>query len=392
LKKNNYINLIKTLKEEILLSRYNAAKLVNRELLFLYFKVGKIISETTEEKGYGGKVIENISKDLQANLPGLRGFSFTNLKYMKLFYDNYSHFQIRQSLTDEFKSSQKKPIRQSLTDESFSLFVGDSERQTAKKTIPLTPDFFENFISISFTHHCKIISSASSWNEKVFYVVQSAVNNWSVRTLEYHLETNYYKKKGKQQNNFKNHLPKHIQEKAVQAFKDEYLLDFINIQDPSEIDERVVEQSIVNNIKQFLLSLGREFAFMGNQFKITVDGEEFFIDLLFYHRTLKALVAFELKSGKFKPEYEGKMSFYLQALNKEVKLSDENPSIGIILCKEKNKTIVEYSISNSRSPIGVSTYKITNKLPAKFKKHLPEAQQLVSIVNEPQQVYLITKN
>ena len=204
MKKNNYINLIKTLKEEILLSRYNAAKLVNRELLFLYFKVGKIISETTEEKGYGGKVIENISKDLQANLPGLRGFSFTNLKYMKLFYENYSHFQIRQSVTDEFKSSQKKPIRQSLTDESFSLFVGDSERQTAKKTIPLTPDFFENFISISFTHHCKIISSASSWNEKVFYVVQSAVNNWSVRTLEYHLETNYYKKKGKQQNNFKN--------------------------------------------------------------------------------------------------------------------------------------------------------------------------------------------
>jgi predicted nuclease of restriction endonuclease-like (RecB) superfamily len=392
LKKNNYIKLIKTLKEEILSSRYNAAKLVNRELLFLYFKVGKIISETTEQKGYGAKVIDSISKDLQANLPGLRGFSSTNLKYMKLFYEKYSNFQIRQSLTDEFKNSSKKAIRQSLTDESFSLIIRDTEASSPKKTSALTATFFEKFTSISFTHHCKIISAAKSWDEQLFYIIQSAINNWSVRALEYHLETNYYKKKGKLQNNFKNHLPKQIQEKAIQAFKDEYLLDFINIQDPNEIDERVVEQSIVNNIKQFLLSLGREFAFMGNQFKITVDGEEFFIDLLFYHRTLKALVAFELKSGKFKPEYEGKMSFYLQALNKEIKLDDENPSIGIILCKEKNKTIVEYSISNSKSPIGISTYKITNKLPAKFKKHLPEAQQLVSIVNEPQQIYVTTKN
>lgn len=392
MKNNNYIKLIKTLKEEILLSRYNAAKLVNRELLFLYFKVGKLISEKILDEGYGAKVIDNISKDLQANLPGLRGFSSTNLKYMKLFYDSYSNFQIRQSLTDEFKSSSKKAIRQSLTDESFSLLSGNSKALTSKKTPALTSVFFENFTSISFTNHCKIISSTHTLDEKIFYINQSAINHWSVRTLEFHLETNYYKKKGKQQNNFKNHLPKQIQEKAIQAFKDEYLLDFINIQDPHEIDERVVEQSIVNNIKQFLLSLGREFAFMGNQFKLTVDGEEFFIDLLFYHRALKALVAFELKSGKFKPEYEGKMSFYLQALNKEVKLEDENPSIGIILCKEKNKTIVEYSISNSKSPIGVSTYKITNKLPLKLKKYLPEVQQLINIVNEPQAVYLTTKH
>lgn len=391
MKKPSYIQLIKHLKEEILLSRYTAAKLVNKEILILYFKVGKVLVEKIEVAGYGAKVIENISNDLQANLPGLRGFSATNLKYMKQFYENYSFIQISQSPTDEFKSSSETQIRQSPTDESFSVSKAILKPINKKNTPILTNDFFANFFSISFSHHYKIISNTANWNERLFYINHSAQNQWTVKTLEHHLETNFYKSKGKMMNNFKQQLPKKIQERAIQAFRDEYILDFINIQDPNEIDERIIEQSIVNNIKQFLLSLGKEFAFMGNQYRLSVGDEEFFIDLLFYHRGLRCLIAFELKSGKFKPEYGGKMSFYLNVLNKQIKLPAENPSIGVILCKQKNNTVVEYSFTDSTKPIGVGTYKLTDKIPQKLKKYLPTTEDLINIVNEPTIEYVVTK-
>ena len=391
MKKPSYIKLIKQLKEEILSSRYTAAKLVNKELLILYFKIGKLLASKTENSGYGAKIIENISNDLQANLPGLRGFSVTNLKYMKQFYENYSSLEISQSVTDLFKISSKKQISQSLTDQSFPVNLGATKHALNKQTQIFSPNFIINFFSISFTHHYKIITSATSWEEQVFYITNAAINFWSVRTLEHQLESNLYKSRGKMPNNFKQLLPKQIQEKAIQAFRDEYLLDFINIQDPNEIDERVIEQGIVNNIKQFLLSLGKEFAFMGNQYRLTVGGEEFFIDLLFYHRGLRCLIAFELKSGKFKPEYGGKMSFYLNVLNKQIKLPEENPSIGIILCKQKNNTIVEYSFADAKKPIGVGTYKLTAKIPQKLKKYLPSTEDLINIVNEPLAEYVITR-
>ncbi len=379
-KKAAYASFIKQVKEEILLSRYTAAKLVNKELLLLYFKVGKLIHLRVEKELWGTKVIETISNDLQKNLPGLRGFSTTNLKYMKQFYEMYSFLEISQSPTDELKRSSKKLISQSSTDQIKPSKTGASRKYT--------PGFLTDFFSISFTHHYKIISKTKRWEELSFYLQESAKNNWTVNTLVHNLESNLFKKKGKSSNNFRSQLPPALQEKAIQAFRDEYLLDFINIQDPNEVDERLVEQGIINNLKQFLLTLGREFAFMGNQFRIVIKNDEVFVDLLFFHRSLKCLVAIDLKAGKFKPEYAGKMNFYLNALNSQIKLPEENPSIGIILCKEKNNTIVEYSLADIAKPIGVSTYRLTSKLPKKFKKYLPDTDDLINLLNEPVEKYM----
>jgi predicted nuclease of restriction endonuclease-like (RecB) superfamily len=384
IKKSIYISFIKQVKEEILSSRYTAAKLVNKELLLLYFKVGKLISERIEKEKWGSKVIETISTDLQKNLQGLRGFSATNLKYMKRFYEMYSFLPISQLPTDQFKKGQKNAISQ-LTTDQFKHSVGGH-------SVKIDSNFLTSFFLISFSHHYKIISQTSSWEELSYYVIQTAENRWTVSALEYCLETKWFKKKGKMINNFKRSLPAVLHEKAVLAFKDEYLLDFINIQDPNEIDERVIENAIVNNIKQFLLTLGKEFAFMGNQYRLLVEDEELFVDLLFYHRALRCLVAIDLKAGKFKAEYAGKMNLYLSALNKSVKLTDENPSIGIILCKEKNNTIVEYSFTDINKPIGVGTYKHSTKLPNKMKKYLPKPEDFISVLNEPNIFYSSKKD
>ncbi len=182
-------------------------------------------------------------------------------------------------------------------------------------------------------------------------------------------------------NNFATTLPKSHKEKALQAFKDEYLLDFINIEDPDEEDERVIENEIVLNIKKFIMSIGGDFAFMGNEYRLIVEEQEFFIDLLFYNRKLQCLVAFELKKGKFKPEYLGKMNFYLSALDDTLKQEHENPSVGIILCKEKNNKIVEYSFRDFNKAMGVATYKTSTELPEQFKEALPDSETLKKLLD-----------
>lgn len=385
--KRIYIKLIKELKTEILGSRVQAARLVNKECLTLYFKIGKIISFKIREENWGSKILDNISRDLQNNLPGLRGFSPTNLKYMRQFYETYAFLEIGQLATDQFKKSSKKLIGQSLTDQFNPRHIRVSKPPSSKKHPALYTGFINDFFSISFTHHYRIIAGTKTYEDRLFYIRESASNNWTVSTLMHNLEVQFHKRKGKIQSNFSTQLPPEISEKAIQAFKDEYLLDFINIKDHNNIDERVVEEAIVNNIKQFLLSLGPEFAFMGNQYRLIIGGEEFFVDLLFFHRGLKCLIAIDLKANKFRPEYGGKMAFYLEGLNKHIKLAGENPSIGIILCKEKNSTIVEYSFVDNKKPIGVGTYRVSNKLPQKLKKYLPPSEDLINIVNEPLETY-----
>ena len=194
-------------------------------------------------------------------------------------------------------------------------------------------------------------------------------------------KANLFKQQGTLPNNFATTLPKSHKEKALQAFKDEYLLEFINIEDPDEEDERVIENEIVRNIKKFIMSIGGDFAFMGNQYRLIVEEQEFFIDLLFYNRKLQCLVAFELKKGKFKPEYLGKMNFYLSALDDTLKQEHENPSVGIILCKEKNNKIVEYSFRDFNKAMGVATYKTSTELPEQFKEALPDSETLKKLLD-----------
>jgi len=366
-------HFIEELKQAILNSRYQAARLVNRELILLYLKIGSKISIQTKEQAWGSKVIEQISNELQQELPGLKGFSATNLKRMSLFYN----FWRDSNIISPTLSGQLYGVENVLVNgvSSGSLDEGIEFSST------LSNQLEETFFSISFSNHYLIVANSKSKEEAIFYVQKSYAEYWSYRTLEHHLKSDLFSKEGKMPNNFAKTLSEKTGNKVIMAFKDEYLLDFINIEDADSEDEKLIENEIVRNIKKFILTLGSGFAFIGNQYRLIVEEQEFFVDLLFFNRKLQSLVAIDLKRGKFKPEYLGKMNFYLSALDDLVKQPHENPSIGIILCKEKNNKIVEYSFRDFNKAMGVATYKTSNKIPEKYKGLLPDSETLKTMMD-----------
>ena len=358
----NYSESIKALKSAILSSRYKAAALVNKELLLLYFTVGKFISEKVEKEKWGAKVIDNLSNDLQLELPGLRGFSGTNIKRMRFFFESWREQTVISPL---------------LTDQ---LQIIDIEHIEFRPSV--TDQLEKTFFNISFTHHIEILQNSQSVEEKIFYIQKAAIEFWSVGTLKHQLKNKLFSNSGSLPNNFlKTISNEELRNKALQSFKDEYLLDFINLEEPDEEDERVLESGIVQNIKKFLMSLGTDFAIISNQYRLIVEDEEYFLDLLFFNRRLQCLVVFELKTGKFKPEYLGKMNFYLSALDEYVKQPHEQPSIGIILCKEKKNKIVEFSFRDFNKAMGVSTYKTSATLPKAFKGLIPDAETFKKLMD-----------
>jgi predicted nuclease of restriction endonuclease-like (RecB) superfamily len=364
----NYGGLIKDLSGLIRQSRFQAVKLVNREMLHLYFTAGKLLSERISRADWGDKILHGISSDIQKNFPGLRGFSISNLKNMRQFFDAYPYSQLGQSLTGQFdadlaagkktRPSTKRQLGQSLTG-----LINKSEY------IPS-----EVLLGIGFTHHVLLMQKCRTMNERRFYMQQTSANKWTVPLLQHHIESGLFRRKGAIASNFETTLPPAIKDHALDSFRDEYLLNFIAISE--EDHERVLESELVANIRTFLMSLGKEFCFVGNQYRLVVEEEEFFIDLLFYHRKLQALIAIDLKAGKFKPEFAGKMNFYLEALDQMVKLPHENPSIGILLCKEKKNTIVEFAFKRVDRPMGVATYALRKSLPPDLGKFLPAPAEL----------------
>ncbi len=398
-----YTETIKQLKSAILASRYKAATLANRELITLYFNVGKVINEKIKIGKWGDKVLEQLSDDLQLELPGLKGFSATNIKRMKSFYEEWCpYFTISPSPTDQLQSSNNKKIKPNFAPQKLSIFtisptpsdelqgaknktIKPNSRSRKSSNIPISPSVTDqlasDFFLVSFTHHIELLPKTKSIDERMFYIGKIASEFWSVATLKHHLKSKLFKKKGTMPNNFSAAITNEsLRAKALQSFKDEYLLDFINIEDPGEEDERLIENEIVRNIKKFLMSLGADFAFIGNQYRMMVDDEECFADLLFYNRKLQCLVAFDLKKGKFKPEYVGKMNFYLSALDESIKQAHELPSIGIILCREKNNKIVEFSFRDFNKAMGVATYKTSTELPKKYKNALPDVATLKKLM------------
>lgn len=246
----------------------------------------------------------------------------------------------------------------------------------------LTNDFpTDNFFSIGFTHHITIIAKVKEIDQRLFYIKKCASEFWSVEKLKYYLKDNLYEKQSSMPNNFKITITNaDLQSRALRSFKDEYLLDFINIEDPDEYDELDLENDIVMNIKKFIMALGSDFSFIGNQYRLIVDEREYFIDLLFFNRRLQSLVAVELKRGEFKPEYVGKLNFYLSALDEYVKLPNENPSIGIILCKSRSRKTVEFAFRDTSKPMGVATYKAASELPQEYKGILPDVSELEKLL------------
>jgi len=370
-KVSNYTDEIQVIKNAILKSRYRAAALANKELLSLYYGIGKYISENSRNGFWGTSAIETISEKLQKELPGLRGFSSSNIKNMRMFYEEWSSLSSNRALSTNDLTVISKEIDINMLASNRQLSAGD-----------LTGKIFELFFTIGFTHHCEILTKTQSIEERIFYIEKCAIDFWSKETLRYNLKSKLYSKQGKLQNNFKNTISdKDLQRKALMSFKDEYLLDYINIESPDdEPDERVLESEVVSNIRKFIMSLGKDFSFIGNQYRLIIEEQEYFIDLLFFNRQLQSLVAIELKRGDFKPEYMGKMNFYLSALDDLVRLPHENPSIGIILCKSNNKRIVEYAFRDTTKPMGVATYKIAKKLPPEYKNILPDAERLKELL------------
>jgi predicted nuclease of restriction endonuclease-like (RecB) superfamily len=240
----------------------------------------------------------------------------------------------------------------------------------------------QHFLQVGFTHHREILNKTTNIDERLFYIQKCATEFWSVEKLKYNLKSDLFHKQGIITNNFNKTITDiDFRRAALNAFKDEYMLDFVNIEDPDdEPDERVLEQEIVLNIKKFIMALGNDFSFIGNQFRVEVDGKERFVDLLFFNRRIQSLVAIELKKGEFKPEYAGKLNFYLSALDDMVKLPHENPSIGIILCKSQGQKTVEYAFRDISKPMGVANYRLAHELPEQYKDILPNAETLKQLL------------
>ncbi len=376
------INLVIKLKQQILASRYAVAKIANAEMLRLYFWVGKMLDDEFIANKWGAKVNDEIAAKLQLELPGLRGFSGSNIRKMRIFYQEWNSSKtICPTVTSKLEYG-KMIILPTVSDKIGSeKFPGGKKPSLDSLTSQTKKKNANAFFSTPFSHHYEIILKTNTEDERWYYIIKTAQNFWSVRHLRTELKNKSHLHDKLLPNNFEQTMPDKLSNKAIRAFKDQYLLDFVNVEDADdEIDERVLENEIVQNIRKFLMSLGPDFSFMGNQFRLIVEEDEYFVDLLFYHRRLQALVAFDLKKGKFKPEYVGKMNYYLSALDDMVKLPHENASIGIILCKEKNNKKVEYSFRDFSKPMGVATYKTSETLPPELEDALPDAETLKGLM------------
>lgn len=376
---NEIRSAVRAIKTAILHSQYRAAKAVNREQLSLYFGIGRYVSENSRKGFWGTGAIEHISEQLQKELPGLRGFGVSSMKYMRLFYEEWTEFIIRQPLAGELDiANNSQPVAGDLAVVDFGLLMPSSRS-------PIAVDFdLEEFVSLGFTHHIEILSKAKDVNERLFYIHQTFINRWSKYQLRDMLKADLYHHQTTLPNNFSKAIPNtRTALQALEMFKDEYLLDFINVEeigerDKADIDEREVEQAIVHNVKNFIMTFGRDFTFVGNQYHLEKYGHEAYPDLLFYNRELAALVVVELKRGEFKPAYLGQLSAYLRILDSEVKKPFENPSIGIILCKKADKSFVEFLIQGYENPMGVATYKTAEDV----RKVLPSEEELRKIMDE----------
>ncbi len=327
-----YADILAALKERVRSAQYAALKAVNTELVGLYWDVGRLLVERQTDGTWGKSVVQQLAVDLQQAFPGVGGFSASNLWRMKALFETY---------------------------------------RDQEKLAPLVRE-------IGWSHNLVILERCSDALQREFYLRMARKFGWSKNVLIHQISNQSYEKSLLGQTNFDKALPAELRAQAKLAIKDEYTFDFLELGD--EHSERELERALIGKVEDFLRTLGGMFAFMGSQYRLEVDGREFFIDLLLFHRRLRCLVAIELKVGEFQPEFVGKMQFYLAALDRQVRQSDENPSIGIILCKEKSRTIVEYALHDANKPIGVATYEITQTLPRDLAGQLPTPEAIAALL------------
>lgn len=367
-----YNEAVQQIKSAILQCQLEAAKAVNRQMLALYYGIGKFVSDNTRKDVWGTGAIEAISEQLRRELPGLRGFGVSNIKNMRQFYELWKDVLNRQPMAGDLQGVDNEEIFP-----THALLMLNRQ--------PMADDLdVHDFFSISFSHHCEIMSKTSTVEERVFYIHQAATLHWDKYTLRNNLKADLFHHQSQMPNNFAATMPsaRHAA-KAIAMFKDDYLLDFINVEelgerDPQDIDERVIENSIVANVKNFILTFGKDFTFIGNQVHIDKFGHDHYVDLLFFNRELQSLVVFELKKGEFKPAYLGQLAAYIRMLNDDERKPHENPTIGIVLCCDADKTYVEYLLQDYNQPMGVATYQV---MPEKLRKVLPPEDEMKKLLN-----------
>lgn len=360
---------VRDIKLAILQARARAARVSNVEALKLYFFVGGYVSKKSRSAKWGSGAIEALSERLQVELPGLRGFSPASIKYMRLWYEAWSpYFEIRYSSSSE--------IRHLPSDEKNS--SGEFALIRHSTSDGLTPNDFSAFTSIGFTHHREILNKCSSLDERWYYIRLCAQERWSIEDLHDRLRADDYHHIGTLPNNFAKTLsPMSLASQAVRSFKDEYLLDLVNLDNVDarygyETDERVLSRAMVAEIEKTIAALGgTDFCFMAREKRLVFEDDEFFVDLLFFHRELKAMVAIELKLGDFHPGYLGQLNFYLSALDKLMKKPDENPTIGLLLCETMNRPVVQLAVQGYSQPIGIATYQALKNIPQPYKALAP---------------------
>jgi len=380
---NNAANII---KDAIILSRYQAAKLINKELLSLYYGVGKFVSDNSREGYWGKGAIKHLSKALQKELPGLRGFSESSIKRMRDFYEQWfvvftNRPLVIGDLYENGKNANRPSAMGDLKDKDNNDIIDLTMLSEQMSNCNVNGFFPQAFLNVGYTHHTEILAKEKSLEGRLFYIYKCAEMFWTVETLKSKLRGDLYNKSGKLPNNFALTIQESKQAKrATKVFKDEYFLDYINIEDDDDPEERVLQQEIVDNIKKFVLSFGDYFVPVGSRYRVIVDEEEFYTDLLFFNRELRCLVAIELKRGKFRPAYLGQLQFYLSALDEYVKLPWEEPSIGILLCKEAKRSIVEIAVRDYKKPMGVATYRTRNEMPEQWQKALPDIDDMRKIL------------
>ncbi len=370
----DYTEAVRMIKEAILNSQYEAGKLVNGHQLMLYYGIGKYISTNSREGFWGKGAIDLISNRLDKELPGLRGFSVRNLRYMRTFYEEWAYLEQNNLIETEQIDNMELASAKVQNNDEISIW---------NLQVPKELNFpMEEFLSIGFTHHRIILSKVKDKDARLFYIRRCYDEKFNVESLSKAIMQDDYHHQGSLPNNFLQTLSVSEQAfRAVSTFKDEYLLDYINVEeigirDREDIDEKVVENAIVHNIKNFILTFGKDFTFVRNQYHLDAFGEDQFIDILFFNRALNCLVAVELKKGKFKTSYLGQLSGYLSILDEFEKKPHENPSIGIILCKDMNKAFVDFVIRDYSKPMGVATYKTSADMSEELKKALPDIEEL----------------
>ena len=327
-----YVTLVESIKEQIRSAQHRAILNANKEMLILYWNIGKLVNEHSE---WGNKFLKNLSTEISNEFPTAKGFSVRNLQNMVKFYREYSEIEIVQTVAAQ----------------------------------------------IPWSHNLEILR-VKSQEQRLWYINKTIENGWSKNILAHQIDTNLYVRQieQKKDSNFPSKLPSPQSELALETIKDPYVFDFIELKEDAK--EKDLEDALINNITKVLLELGKGFAYVGHQYHLEVAGEDYYIDLLFYNIKLKCYVVIELKIGEFKPEYAGQLSFYLTAIDEQVKEVNDNPTIGLLLCRHKNNIVAEYTLRDMNKPMGVSEYRIKDYLPKNLQNELPSIEELITIVKK----------